>query len=442
MLDLDQILQLLTPNETALEFLSRKQHKPLYTGIDPLDQCSFRGSTGVQPGDIIEIYGNSGCGASQLCLTALLNCIMPLIPASSSIIDHHKNTKSQKKKNRRRSKKNKNCEVEVEEEQDNDDFEQVDEDEEYKSVFRTHDDSSSNQHTVLFFDMDFKFDEIQLVKMLEERINVILMTQIQEKRTRMAMNHPELNIEVDQVVSQEEYDQHFMTIFQNDENFSKFVHDTIARVKIVRPQSAFAFWTTIESLISVEKERRASCFVNLSTSNATNTSSLSQVKSSSPYGCIIVDSLTCTFSHKFSSQKRDWERACEALVRLTKLYECPLFATVREMFPRESRKAYRQEALAQSERTRRYLSDEQRILEQMYIIHREVMCHAWRNAIKYRLLIDTDERTTHNGKFLAALCPIVSEHGSQQSRPIRPSKLYQFQIASHGVVFDQEDYVS
>jgi RecA/RadA recombinase len=358
--------QLLLPNESALSFIKRKNKRPLRTGISPFDQSTLNGQ-GIVPGDIVEIYGNQSCGASQICMTICLNCIMPQI-------DPEDNIQSLQEK-----QAESNCDV-------------------------------------LFFDIDFRFDEIQLVIMLEERIYTTFMNHICENKKWQG-------IEPYNQVDQMEYDQYFATIFPTDESFSIFINSCIARVKVVRPPDAFSFWMTVESLIQNEKDMAQ------------------ENKVASPnYGCIIVDSLTGVFYYQHSFQYKNWERACDALTRLARQNDISVFATVRETFSKESRKKYKNELFTNNEYNRQFYSEEQRKMEEMFILHREMMPSVWKDRINYRLIIEEDERATHGG-YLAILCAVASEsnylaYKRNERRVIKPKRLYKYNINNCGVIWE------
>jgi RecA/RadA recombinase len=361
MMNNEQLQSLLMPNESALSFFSRKRQKPLYTGISPLDDSdeNTMGVGGIHAGDIVEIYGNSGHGASLICYTICLNCILPL--------------ESQQQQDKQQSVVEKEA-----------------------------------SHTVLWFDLDLKFDELLLGAMLEKRLGHIVHAQVAAKRVPQT-NDP---------VTQEEYNDMVDEMFGGTDNMINFMKHKLSRLKVIRPQNAFSFWVTVESLIQNEREKQQQ-----------------QIQHSLSYGLVIVDSLTTTwYSHSF--EKKDWERACDSLTKLASQNNIPIIATAREIFVKESRKKYRRDILAQNQRMRELLSDEQRIAEEMYILHRhEMMPAVWRERIHYRLIIDEDERATHGG-YIAVLCA-VDQHAPQKNRKVqKPTKLYKYSIRDYGVEFE------
>lgn len=66
---------LLQPNETAASFLKRNKIKPLHnTGITFLDKEITDGLCG---GDIVELYGRSGSGKTEILLNLIAHCVLP-----------------------------------------------------------------------------------------------------------------------------------------------------------------------------------------------------------------------------------------------------------------------------------------------------------------------------------------------------------------------------
>eukprot|EP00903_Cladosiphon_okamuranus_P008091 g7801.t1 len=68
-------------DETALELFRRANRKPLRTGLAFFDEVSGSGvpgkEKGVGRGDVVEIYGSSGSGKSEVLINVVARCILP-----------------------------------------------------------------------------------------------------------------------------------------------------------------------------------------------------------------------------------------------------------------------------------------------------------------------------------------------------------------------------
>ncbi|CAM9655152.1 unnamed protein product [Ectocarpus fasciculatus] len=69
-------------DETALELFRRANHKPLHTGLAFFDEVPGSGGSqtkdkGVGRGDVVELYGPSGSGKSEVLINVVARCVMP-----------------------------------------------------------------------------------------------------------------------------------------------------------------------------------------------------------------------------------------------------------------------------------------------------------------------------------------------------------------------------
>jgi len=75
--------------ESALQLLRRASSRPLSTGISSVDSVvSSLGQSGLQGGQVLEIYGRSGSAKTEILYHTVLNCALPSSYLSVSLPGH------------------------------------------------------------------------------------------------------------------------------------------------------------------------------------------------------------------------------------------------------------------------------------------------------------------------------------------------------------------
>ena len=194
-----ELKALLYGSETALSFLQRKKTNPLITGVEAFDDIR----EGLNGGDIVEIYGESGLGLSQLLTSICTECVLPF--------------------GYRKLR-----------------FKQP----------TSHDGTSGPGYfNVLYIDLDDKFCVSRFTSMLEWRIRDAMYLYLMDQKKNGIIEFEEDTFQID--------DDIIGSAFGGMENYVDFIKSCLSRVKIIRVTSAFQYWMTIEALIEHDRERRA-----------------------------------------------------------------------------------------------------------------------------------------------------------------------------------------
>ncbi len=352
-----ELRALLFGSETALSFLQRKKTNPLVTGIEAFDKDIREGLNG---GDIIEIYGESGIGLSQLCTSICTECILPF---------GFRNLR-------------------------------------FKDTTSYDSSMGPGYFNVLYFDLDDKFCIARLTSMIEWKIRDAIYHYLMEQKKQGMIEFDPETVQVD-----EEFE---AKAFGGQENYVDFIKSCLRRVKVVRVTSAFQYWMTVEALIERNRERKAK---SISTSDPDDDEN---------YRMIFIDSLNA-YSQENTPYRKDWERALDAVIRYAAESNATVIAVKREeVFNKESRKKYHKTYFQQQEQFN--YSFEQKYINELVMIHREIMPGFWTKQLNYRLLIDNYPNATHNAKAM------VLQNIQQPS--VKPFKVYVYWIREAGITYN------
>lgn len=183
---------LLRNTETCFDLLQRKKHDPIHTmNIAPLAKELLTG------GEILEIFGVSQVGKTELAIQLILNCAMPSRAVGLKFYEIPANQKP-----------------------------------------------IQAAMNVLIFDNDFQFNPLRLTVILESRIQQAVFATLSEQKQQDVLQDPTKIIE------------YCHTRFQGEENYKNFINSCLSHVSIVRCKNAFHFWMQAEQLMQEAKQNQ------------------------------------------------------------------------------------------------------------------------------------------------------------------------------------------
>ncbi|KAL0477720.1 DNA-repair protein XRCC2 [Acrasis kona] len=257
-------------------------------------------------------------------------------------------------------------------------------------------------HHVLYFDVDDKISILRLTGILEMKIKKSIHQLLMEERNKGVIEFDEELMVVDDEVTWKAFGGH--------ESYSEFIKTCLSRVKVINVRSAFQWWMTIEALIERNNEHLTE----------------PEVDDQENYRIVFVDSLN-VFSKSECLHHSDWLQCVSSLIKYANKCNMTLIAVKREdAFTKESRRKYHKSYFSKQDQFT-YTHD-QRLINELTMVHRETMPKNWSERVNYRVLLDKPSRGSGNDASSMVLqCTQTN---------MKPTKVYKYWIDDSGVFFN------
>ena len=375
-------------SENALSYLRRKKVDAVQTGIEPFD--SMIGEMKLS-GTVIELYGNEGQGITQTCYTSMCHLALP---------SH------------------------------------------YKVLQFTGDAKTKPRegYHVLYFDLDDKFDKHRFIEIIEMTIYKAFFDYLKLK----GKNVPFGDITEEMIVSE---------VFDSDDsNYKSFILDVLSRVHIFRIENSFQLAIAFEALyrrhlesnrlrdkyiLDIEDEEDYLATQRRIDSTVQDKEILNQINC---YKAIVINSMTQYHKSFLASDRKNWERAFEILLKLTHSKQLLTITTIYDSYSKQSRQKYNQKKnTAFYQGANRHYNDD-RLANELIQLHRDVLRFpTWSQNVNYRLLFGGDYPETTNQVKYAHLQTLNSATTTSHTNTphLAPHQqhykdLYKIQILDYG----------